>query len=50
MEAKRLLYYSDMNVKQIAHTLGYDDHAYFSRQFRKVTGITPLGFRVQYRK
>lgn len=50
MEAKRLLYYSDMNVKQIAHTLGYDDHTYFSRQFRKVTGITPLGFRVQYRK
>lgn len=50
LEAKRLLYYSDMNVKQIAHALGYDDHAYFSRQFRKVTGATPLTFRGQYRK
>jgi AraC family transcriptional activator of pobA len=50
LEAKRLLYYSDLNVKEIAHALGYDDHTYFSRQFKRVAGITPLAFRGQYRK
>lgn len=50
VEAKRLLYYSEQNVKQIAHTLGYDDHAYFSRLFKKAEGITPLSFRTAYRK
>ncbi|RYE12346.1 MAG: AraC family transcriptional regulator, partial [Sphingobacteriaceae bacterium] len=38
MEAKRLLYYSELTVKEIAHILGYIDHSYFSRLFRKVTG------------
>ncbi|GAA3988643.1 helix-turn-helix domain-containing protein [Mucilaginibacter dorajii] len=50
LEAKRLLYYSQMNVKEIAHTLGYDDHAYFSRLFKKTEGSTPLSFRKGYRK
>ncbi len=50
LEAKRLLYYSQFNVKEIAHTLGYDDHAYFSRLFKKAEGVTPLAFRADYRK
>ncbi|MFD0763798.1 helix-turn-helix domain-containing protein [Mucilaginibacter lutimaris] len=50
LEAKRLLYYGGKNVKQIAHTLGYEDHAYFSRLFKKSEGVTPLSFRAEYRK
>jgi len=50
MEAKRLLYYSDLTVKEIAHTLGYTDHSYFSRLFRKNAGVSALAFREQYRK
>jgi AraC family transcriptional regulator, transcriptional activator of pobA len=50
MEAKRLLYYSQLSVKEIAHTLGYDDHSYFSRLFRKATGTSAIAFRQQYRK
>ncbi|NCD68679.1 helix-turn-helix domain-containing protein [Mucilaginibacter agri] len=50
MEAKRLLYYSELNVKEIAHDLGYDDHTYFSRLFKKTVEATPLDFRHQYRK
>ncbi len=50
MEAKRLLYYSELNVKEIAHSLGYTDHSYFSRLFRKVTGTSALAFRQKYRK
>ncbi|QNK64004.1 AraC family transcriptional regulator [Pedobacter sp. PAMC26386] len=50
MEAKRLLYYSQLTVKEIAHTLGYCDNSYFSRLFRKVTGTSAVAFRSQYRK
>ncbi|SEO76010.1 AraC-type DNA-binding protein [Mucilaginibacter gossypiicola] len=50
LEAKRLLYYSGLNVKEIAHTLGYDDHTYFSRLFKKSACITPLEFRDKHRK
>ena len=50
MEAKRLLFYSQQTVKEIAHHLGYADHSYFSRLFRKVTGLSAIAFREQYRK
>ena len=50
LEAKRLLYYSDLNVKEITHRLGYDDPAYFSRVFTNTAGSTPLAFRKSYRK
>lgn len=45
LEAKRLLYYSDKSVKEIATDLGYDDYPYFSRLFTKVAGMTALTFR-----
>ncbi len=45
LEAKRLLYYTALDVRQIAYELGYEDHAYFSRFFRKQTGMTALAFR-----
>ena len=48
LEAKRLLYYTQITVKEIAYELGYDDHAYFSRLFRKTTGVTPVAFRQHY--
>ncbi|QEC75047.1 helix-turn-helix domain-containing protein [Mucilaginibacter ginsenosidivorax] len=45
-EAKRLLFYSDADVKEIAHKLGYSDYAYFIRLFRKAAGVSPLKFRM----
>jgi AraC family transcriptional activator of pobA len=50
LEAKRLLYYSKLNVKEIAHSLGYQDHTYFSRIFKNSEGISPLQFRSKYLK
>jgi len=50
LEAQRLLYYTQLNVKEIAHQLGYDDHTYFSRLFKKTTGLTPLTFKASYHK
>jgi AraC family transcriptional activator of pobA len=50
LEAKRLLFHSTGTVKEIAYQLGYDDHAYFSRLFKKAAGRTPGEFRSHYRK
>ncbi len=50
LEAKRLLYYSELTVKEIADHLGYNDYSYFSRLFRKVEGISPREFRQRYRE
>lgn len=45
LEAKRLLRSTALSVKEVAHELGFDDHAYFSRFFKKGTGMTPLEFK-----
>jgi AraC family transcriptional regulator, transcriptional activator of pobA len=50
LEAKRLLYHSQSSVKEIAYELGYEDHTYFSRLFKKTVGRTPGAFRGQYHK
>lgn len=47
LEAQRMLYYTSLDVKQIAWELGYEDHAYFSRFFKKHTGMTALAFRTK---
>lgn len=47
LEAKRLLYHSNRSVKEIAGDLGYDDYAYFTRLFVKITGMTPVAFRAK---
>ena len=44
-EAQRDLVYSGSSIKQIAHALGFEDAAYFSRYFRKQTGVTPKEFQ-----
>jgi AraC-like DNA-binding protein len=48
LEAKRLLVHTSMTAKEIAHELGYDDPAYFGRQFLTKTGESPAGFRAKY--
>lgn len=45
LEAQKLLYYSELSVKEISVLLGYEDHKYFNRLFRKSTGIPPGEFR-----
>ena len=45
-KAKRLLVgHPHIEVKQVAASVGYDDPLYFSRLFKKETGITPSSFR-----
>lgn len=48
LEAKRLLGYSSLSVKEIAYQLGYDDPAYFNRLFTNKVGDTPSNFKKKY--
>lgn len=50
IEAQRLLYYTGHDVKEIAFMLGFEDHTYFSRLFKKITAETPLSFRLKFRE
>ena len=43
--AKRLLSSTDLPVIDIAASVGVEDQSYFSRLFKKETGITPSAFR-----
>jgi len=47
--AQLLLYTTDMPVKEIAYALGFSDHSYFIRMFRKMSGITPQDYRGRMR-
>ena len=49
LEAKRMLIYSKLNVKQISEELGYYDNSYFVRFFKKNVGMTPLNFSAKYK-
>lgn len=45
--ARRELRYSTAGVAEIAYALGFQDPAYFSRLFKRHTGVTPKQFRQQ---
>jgi AraC family transcriptional regulator, transcriptional activator of pobA len=45
LEAKVLLYQSDLSIGEIAAAIGLYDPSYFSRLFRKFEGVSPLQFR-----
>ncbi|MDP3738054.1 MAG: helix-turn-helix domain-containing protein [Hyphomonadaceae bacterium] len=47
LEAQRLMRYSNLSVSQIALQLGFDDPAYFSRFFTRMSGQCPRQFRIK---
>ncbi|CAG5070774.1 HTH-type transcriptional activator RhaS [Dyadobacter sp. CECT 9623] len=50
LEAKRLLVFTSLSSKEIAYHIHLDDPSYFSRIFKKKTGLTPNEYRDQVRK
>ena len=44
-EAQRQLIYTSKSIKEIAVTLGFDDHKYFTRLFSQFAGRSPSAFR-----
>jgi len=49
LEAKRLLAYSNLSVKEISGQLGFEDYPYFSRVFQKNAGVSAIVFRMKNR-
>lgn len=50
LEAKRLIYFSENSMKEIAFNLGFEDASYFNRFFKRHTGFTPLAYKTHIRK
>ncbi len=48
-ESKRLLATTNQNIGQIAVAAGFYDQSYFTKRFRKATGMTPLTYRKHFR-
>lgn len=46
LEAKRELYYNTKSIKEIGYELGFDDPAYFTRFFKKQTGLSPQEYKL----
>ncbi len=44
-EAKMQLRYTSLSISDIAFQLGFEDLSYFSRFFKKTTGMTPMEYR-----
>lgn len=43
--AKVLLESSDLNVSEVAYSVGFSDSGYFSSVFKKATGLSPLEYK-----
>ena len=46
-EAKRRLEEPTANIKEIGKAVGYGDSNYFTKVFRRITGVSPTEYRVQ---
>lgn len=44
VEAKRLLYFTDLSTKEIAYELGFSESSNFSQFFKKYVGVSPSEF------
>jgi len=47
LEAKRQIIHSENTLKEIAYNLSFTDRSYFSRFFKKQTGVAPEDFQKQ---
>lgn len=50
IEAKRLLANTDLTISEIAYSLDFEDPFYFSRVFKRETGMSPCRFRKRIRE
>lgn len=44
-KAKELMQREDINIAEVAFMVGYDDYTYFSKVFKKHTGVSPRDYR-----
>jgi AraC family transcriptional activator of pobA len=50
VEAKRQLLHTEQTVKEMADKLGFEDPAYFTRWFKRMTETTPMQYRAEIRE
>ena len=50
LEAKRLLYSTNLSSKEISFSLNFEDVSYFNRFFKRNMSLTPLEYRQQFNK
>jgi AraC-like DNA-binding protein len=43
--ASELLKDKDLNITDVCYASGFNNTSYFSKQFKKVYGVTPLEYR-----
>lgn len=48
LEAKRQILHTNLPLTDIAESLGFNDYTYFSKLFKKTTGLTPTAFLKSY--
>jgi AraC-like DNA-binding protein len=47
-QACRLLVNENQTIAEICYTCGFNNISYFIRQFKSITGLTPLGYRKKF--
>lgn len=47
LEIKRLLVHTNLSVSEIANHLNFDDQSYFTKFFKRETGLTPVQYRIE---
>ena len=47
-DAKALLMSSELNVTEISIVVGFNDSNYFSKTFKKITGVSPANYRREH--
>ncbi|MGE8377178.1 MAG: helix-turn-helix domain-containing protein, partial [Sphingobacterium sp.] len=47
-EAKRLIFYTNNSIAEIAFVLGFSDKSNFSKYFKRYTDLTPSEFKRQH--
>ena len=50
MEARSYLLYTDLQIAQVSHQLGFTNTTYFNRFFKRLTDETPLSYRKNSRR
>ena len=49
-KSKQLLKETDFSITDISYELGFSDSAYFNRVFKKMTSLSPKGYRNKHKK
>ena len=50
LESKRLLFYSDLSIKEIAFQLNFTDSSHFYHFFKKIVGLSPSEYRINQKR